>query len=121
MNGVPSGAPFAFRDTLRPTMNERVASCLLIAKVLVADGMMAEHERAFLAKSMEIFALTDEEQRAVQNLDGFDEAEKVVAAMPEPQKRGLVDRLVEAALVDGKLSPHETKTITTLTKALGLG
>ena len=102
-------------------MNERVASCLLIAKVLVADGMMADHERAFLTRSIEKFGLTEDEARRVRDLDGFDEAEKIVAALPETQRRALIDQLVDAALVDGKLSPHETATVTAITKALGLG
>jgi uncharacterized tellurite resistance protein B-like protein len=101
-------------------MNERVASCLLIAKVLVADGMMADHERAFLAHAMETMALSEDEQRVVRNLDGFDEAAKVVSALPEARRRAIVDQLVEAALSDGKLSPHETRTVSEITKALGL-
>jgi len=101
-------------------MNERVATCLLIAKVLVADGMMADHERAFLAKSIETLGLTEDEARIVRNLDGFDEAEKLVATLSEAKRRAVVDQLVEAALVDGKLSPHETKAVTAITKALGL-
>lgn len=101
-------------------MNDRVASCLLIAKVLVADGMMADPEKVFLARSMEVFGLTEEEQRRVRDLEGFDEAEKWASKLPEEQKRGLIDHLLEAALVDGKLSPHETQTIAALTAALGL-
>ncbi len=101
-------------------MNDRVASCLLIAKVLVADGMMAEPERAFLGRTMEALRLDDAEQQRVRNLDGFDEAEAWAAKLPEARKRALVDELLEAALVDGKLSPHETKTIAALTAALGL-
>lgn len=102
-------------------MNDRLASCLLIAKVLVADGMMAEHERGFLARAMETFGLTEAEQARVRNLDGFDEAEKWAAGMPREKKQALVDQLVQAALSDGKLSPHETKTVGALTTALGLG
>ena len=101
-------------------MTDPVASCLLIAKVLVADGIMAEPERAFLARSMESLGLTDEEQRQVRLLDGFDEAEQIVATRTTADKQALVDRLLEAALVDGKLSPHETATIARLTKTLGL-
>ncbi len=101
-------------------MHERVASCLLIAKVLVADGMMAEPEREFLERSIQLFGLTDAEARNVRDLEGFDEAETIVAALPEAKKRALVDQLLEAALVDGKLSPHETKTVASITKALGL-
>jgi hypothetical protein len=33
-------------------MNEKVAKCLLIAKVLVADGIMTDDERGFLAGVM---------------------------------------------------------------------
>jgi hypothetical protein len=64
-------------------MNDRVASCLLIAKVLVADGMMAAPEREFLARAMEVFGLTEEEQRKVRDLEGFDEAEKWAAKLPD--------------------------------------
>ncbi len=102
-------------------MTDAVASCLLIAKVLVADGMMADNERAFLARSMEALGLSDEEQKQVRLLEGFDEAERIVSTRTAADKRALVDRLLEAALADGKLSPHETTTIAALTKALGLG
>jgi uncharacterized tellurite resistance protein B-like protein len=101
-------------------MNERFATCLLIAKVLVADGMMADHEREFLTKSIETFGLTDDEAKRVRNLEGFEEAEHVIAGLSVEKRRAVVDRLIEAALVDGKLSPHETKTVAELTKALGL-
>ncbi|MFO0685514.1 MAG: TerB family tellurite resistance protein [Sandaracinus sp.] len=101
-------------------MNERVASCLLIAKVLVADGMMADHERAFLGRSMTGLGLSETEMQMVRALERFDEAEKVVAAMPLAQRKALVDQLLEAALADGKLSPHETRTVAAITKALGI-
>ena len=102
-------------------MHDRLASALLIAKVLVADGMMAEPERAFLARAMETLGLTEKERQQVRDLEGFEEAEKIVATQPEEAKRALVDQLLQAALADGKLSPHETKTIAMLTAALGLG
>ena len=102
-------------------MDARVARCCLIARVLVADGMMGEPERAFLAMAMETARLTEAERRVVTDLDGWTEAEQVIARMSEADKRTLVDELIEAALTDGKLSPHETKAVGAISAALGIG
>lgn len=101
-------------------MEERLARCLLIAKVLAADGIMTDSEREFLESAMESLALTDEERVQVRNFEGWDEAEPVVAALSLEAKRELMDGLVSAVLADGKVSPHEMTTIEKLSAALGL-
>lgn len=101
-------------------MEERLARCLLISKVLAADGIMTDAEREFLESAMEKLGLTDEERAQCRDFEGWDEAEPIVRAMSLDAKRELMDGLVLAVLADGKVSPHEMKTIEKLSAALGL-
>lgn len=99
-------------------MREHEASCLLIAKVLTADGMMAAAEKDFLRATMQTLGLTEEEQGRVLDLQGLDRAEAVLRSRPLEERRALLDRLLEAALADGRLSPHETEAVRSVTEAL---
>ncbi len=101
-------------------MDPKVAKCLLVSKVLVADGIMTENERVFLDKLMKRLELGDDERRRVLDLEGWDHAEPVVAALSEPEKRDLVSMLVDASSADGRLSPLELKVVQGITAALGL-
>ena len=101
-------------------MDARTAKCLLVSKVLVADGMMTENERAFLDKVMTGMGLTPAERHAVLELEGWDEAEPIVAKLAEAEKRDLVQTMIEAAAADGKLSALEAKAMKSITTALGL-
>ncbi len=92
----------------------------MVSKVLVADGMMADGEREFLAELMQTLALTDEERHRVIELEGLDDAEAVVRALPIEERRELVSTLVDASSADGKLSAHEMELVKRLTAALGL-
>lgn len=60
-------------------MDERAAQWLVVANVLAADGMMSDHERAFLRNVMDQLGLDEAARKTVTDLDGFDEAEQVVA------------------------------------------
>jgi uncharacterized tellurite resistance protein B-like protein len=102
-------------------MTEQLATCLLVAKVLVADGIMTPGERVFLARVMDAQHLSAEERRAVAELEGLDDVEAWCARLPEPDRRAILDRVVEAALVDGHLGPHEIEAVRTITTLLGLG
>jgi len=101
-------------------MNEKVAKCLLIAKVLVADGMMTDDERGFLDAMMAAEGLDADERRQVTELDGWDDAERLVRGLPLEQRRALIEQLVDAAAADGRLSPHELATIRQLSAQLGV-
>lgn len=98
----------------------RTAYCHLIAKVLSADGIMHDTERDFLERCMTRMGLTAEERDQVVHFEGAEDAEATMRQKPEEERRQLVDELVEAALVDGKLSPHETELVKKITEALGL-
>ena len=101
-------------------MTSNVAKCLLISKVLVADGMMGEDERVFLKELMTQFGLTPEEKQGVIELEGWDEAEGIVNELPLEDKLALVELLVDAASADGHLSPTEMAQIKRVEQALGV-
>ena len=101
-------------------MNLKVAKCLLVSKVLVADGIMTENERIFLDKMMRGLGLDENERRGVLDLEGWDEAEPVVAKLSADEKRELVSTLVDASSADGRLSPLELATVKRITAALGI-
>lgn len=97
-----------------------VAKCLVVSKVLIADGMMTDEERAFLAGLMDELGLTAEERDRVIQLKGLDEAETIVGALAIEERREIVELLFDAAAADGKLSPHELRTMNRVSKALGV-
>jgi uncharacterized tellurite resistance protein B-like protein len=101
-------------------MNTNVAKCLLVSKVLVADGMVSDAEREFLASMMTKLGLSDDERKRVINLEGWDEAEPIVNKLSEDERREIVELLVDAASADGKLSPHELATVKRVSAALNL-
>ena len=102
-------------------MDGRVARCMLIAKMLAADGIMTGDERDMLERAMDAFGLDPLERQQVRDFEGWEQAEPIVSALSVTEKRALMDGLVHAALVDGKVSPHEMDLIHRLAAALGLG
>jgi uncharacterized tellurite resistance protein B-like protein len=101
-------------------MSPNVAKCMLVTKVLVADGIMTENERAFLDLAMTKLGLSEAERQSVFDLEGWDEAEPIVAKLSTDDKRELAATLVDAASADGRLSPLEAQAVKAITKALGL-
>ncbi len=101
-------------------MNTNVAKCLVVSKVLIADGMMSDGEREFLDGMMESLGLTDAEKRTVYDLDGIDQAEATVKGLPKEERQDIVSSLVDAASADGKLSPLELDVVKRVTKTLGI-
>lgn len=101
-------------------MELRVAKCLLVSKVLVADGIVTENERIFLDKMMRRLGLDDGERRRVLDLEGWDQAEPVVAKLSPEEKREFLATLVDASSADGRLSPLEMAAVKRITAALGV-
>ena len=101
-------------------MNANVAKCLLISKVLVADGMMSDDERSFLANMMTKLGLTEAEKTSVIELENWDQAEPIVSGLSEDERREIIELLVDAASADGRLSPHEMATVKKVSAALRL-
>jgi uncharacterized tellurite resistance protein B-like protein len=101
-------------------MNANVAKCMLVSKVLVADGIMTENERVFLDRAMTKLGLTQGERKQVIDLQGWNDAEPVVAKLSPEEKRGVVAMLVDAAAADGRLSPLEAQMVKKIRAALGV-
>ncbi len=101
-------------------MNERTATCLLVARVLAADGFVTSDERAILVSTMDRLGLDDAERRIVSDMDRMEEAEAFARSLPQAARQALIDQLVEAALADGKLSPLETKVVAEISAAIGV-
>lgn len=101
-------------------MDPKVAKCLLVSKVLVADGMMTENERVFLDKMMRGLGLDDAQRKSVLDLEGWDRAEGVIAKLSADEKREFLALLVDASSADGRLSPLEMAAVKNITTALGL-
>ena len=102
-------------------MDTRVARCMMIARVLAADGIFTDDERDFLETAMDNQGLSPEERQSVRDFEGWADAEPIVTKFTLDEKQTLMDGLVQAVLVDGKVSPLEMETIERLSRALGLG
>ncbi|MBS1118989.1 MAG: hypothetical protein H6Q90_1217 [Deltaproteobacteria bacterium] len=101
-------------------MNTKVAKCLVVSKVLIADGIITDEEREFLATVMQTFGLTEDERRSVIDLEGLDEADAIVRGLPIEDRRQLLETLVDASSADGRLSAHELAAIKRVSAALGV-
>ncbi len=101
-------------------MAPNVARCHLLAEVLAADGMMTETEREILEAEMSSLGLTEPERDAVRHFEGTAGAIAAVGALPLADRQAVVDRLVEAALADGKLTAAETAAVKRISEALRL-
>lgn len=101
-------------------MTPGVAKCLVLSKVLMADGMVTDDERAYLTAMMEKLGLTEAECAQVTKLEGLNDAEGVVRALPVEERKEMVEMLVDGASADGHLSPLELKVVNRISKALGI-
>lgn len=101
-------------------MELRIAKCMLVAKVLLADGIMTDDERSFLEAAMEKHGLSDAERSEVLALGRAEEAARVVASASIEEKEALVAELVDAASADGKLAAREAALVQRISAALGL-
>jgi uncharacterized tellurite resistance protein B-like protein len=101
-------------------MDQQVARCHLLAEILAADGIMTDDERSLLEERLERYRLADDDRDRVRHFEGAAGAAAAVRALPEDERQAVVDELIEAALVDGKLSDKETAAIERIVQALGL-
>ncbi len=101
-------------------MRPAEATCLIVSKVLVADGMMTDDERGFLAALMARLDLSDDERARVVDLEGTDAAEAQVQQLPVAERQALLELTLDAAGADGRLSVHEHATLAALRTALKL-
>ncbi len=101
-------------------MDQKLAKCLLYTKVLTADGMMTENERAFLEQAMSHLGLSPDDRRKVIDLEGWDQAEVTLRSLDRESKERLISELLDAASADGRLSPLEIAQVRAISKDLGI-
>ena len=101
-------------------MDAKLATCLLYTKVLTADGMMTENERAFLEQAMKHHGLSAEDRQKVLDLEGWDHAESALKSLDRESKERIVADLLDAASADGRLSPLEVATVKAIARDLGV-
>ena len=106
--------------TYARAMTPALAQCLLLAKVIVADGMITDDERVFLNAAIARHRLTSEERARVVELEGIEEAHGVVATLSDDDKREFLESLMTAASADGRLSAHDMSAIKKISAALGI-
>jgi uncharacterized tellurite resistance protein B-like protein len=116
-----TGIESAYVPVQHLSMHPDVARCHLLAEVLAADGIMVEEERVLLETEMERLQLSAPDRDAIRHFEGATEAMATAAALSQDDRQALVDHLVSAALIDGKLSPAETATVKRIAHALKLG
>ena len=115
-------APFSAGrgSTTVSAMDAKLATCLLYTKVLTADGMMTENERAFLEQAMKHHGLSAEDRQKVLDLEGWDHAESALKSLDRESKERIVADLLDAASADGRLSPLEVATVKAIARDLGV-
>lgn len=101
-------------------MADVLTHCHLIARMLSADGFMAETEREFLRAKMTEMGLSPEQQDQVMHFEGSDEALARARALPEDERKQIREDLIQAAFADGRLTALEMQVMKELTEALGL-
>jgi uncharacterized tellurite resistance protein B-like protein len=97
-----------------------LARCHILARVLAADGIITSGERAALHAAITYHGLTQKERDQVIHFEGVDGASAALSQLAESEKREILDELLEAALLDGNLSPLELQVVEEITQELGL-
>lgn len=98
-------------------LEDRYTVCELIESVIAADGVVDDREREFLQGIIRRFALPPREKRATVNV-GLTTAK--LRALPSDVQTRVMALLVEAAVIDGKVDPHERAMLLASAATLGI-
>jgi len=92
----------------------------LIEAVIVADGVVTDAERQFLQRVLSRFGLTDRDRadRVVRSAPG--QCMATLRSLPPDVQAGVMGLLVEAAVVDGQVSPEERALLLAAAASLGI-
>lgn len=92
----------------------------LIEAVIAADGTVADEEREFLRRVVERFGLSERERadRVATSAPGL--ATATLRALPSDVQARVMALLVEAAIVDGQVSPEERALLLASAASLGI-
>ena len=98
-------------------LEDRYTVCDLIESVIAADGVVDDREREFLQTIIRRFALPPRTKSASVNV-GLTTAK--LRALPSDVQTRVMALLVEAAVVDGKVDPHERAMLLASAATLGI-
>lgn len=99
-------------------INDRVARCHLVAKVLMADSVMTSEEKVFLDELMERLELSQEERElALSPLNEFD-VEQAALQLSQDELRELMLELFSASRSDGSVNKYESHLVRRICRSL---
>ena len=103
---------------MRP--EDRIPYVQILAQMLIADGVLADEERAHLDKIMDGLELTAEERkRALSGVSIDSPVEERIAELSEGARSGLLQEVEKALNVDGKLTASEAHFLERVQNKLG--
>jgi len=103
------------------TKKDQVQICKVVAQAIVADGRLADGERALLNELMDRYGLDGAERRDVMARNIDDDPAALAAGVEAPDaKNALLVELAMAVSVDGGLAKTERQLIGEVAAALGI-
>jgi uncharacterized tellurite resistance protein B-like protein len=100
-------------------VEERHKICGLIETMIAADGEITDAEREFLRRIVERFGLPEREAGPYSTNDVGRTTQTLRTLAPDVQLR-VMALLVEAAVVDGRVDPHERALLLASAATLGI-
>ena len=103
------------------TKKDQVQICKVVAQAILADGRLADAERALLNELLDRYGLDDAERRDVmaRNL-GDDPAALAAGVEAAEAKNALLVELAMAVSADGGLAKTERQLIASVAEAIGV-
>lgn len=99
---------------------DRVLYVQILAQMLIADGVLADEERAHLDTMMNSLDLSPEERQEVfKNVSLDSPVEERVAALSDDAKKGLLGEVEKALMIDGDMSNSEKYFLERVQKLVG--
>jgi hypothetical protein len=99
---------------------ERTLYVQILAQMLIADGVLADEERAHLERIMDSLGMPDaERQDALKGVSIDSPVEERVSALSEPVKKNLLVEVEKALHLDGKLTRSEEYFLERVKKLVG--
>ncbi|MCC6875021.1 MAG: hypothetical protein IT378_12005 [Sandaracinaceae bacterium] len=102
------------------TPNERVLYVQIVAQMLIADGVLADEERAHLDKVMDSLGMiTSERHQALAGVSIDSPVEERVAQLSDETKKTLLAEVEKALHIDGALTNSEAYFLERIRKLVG--
>lgn len=94
--------------------------CQLVAGIIIADDILDEKEEAFVDRLIKSFGVGESGRDVLFPLVDRDEAAAQMKALPKEAQDEGMRLLIEAACVDGQITPEEREYLKAIADALGL-